>query len=56
MGTSYKQDEAFVGTVISKRLLEDSIEWISNNMDPEDVFSEDKLTIWAVDHGYSIGE
>jgi len=32
--------------------LEDAIFWIGENLKPEDVFSFDKLKLWAKNHGY----
>lgn len=46
MSTS-RQDGAFLKSVISPTLLEESIDWISSNMDPEDVFSDSDLRDWA---------
>ena len=50
--TTPKQDKEFVETVISTTLLEDAIEWISRNMNPEDVFKENDLETWAESNGY----
>lgn len=59
MATSNKQDrdysEMINGTVtvsIPLSILEDSVEWIKKNMEPEDVFSEDQLSTWAKNNGY----
>lgn len=49
--TTSKQDNDFLSHVISERLLEDAIDWISSNMDPEEVFSRDELEQWAIDNG-----
>ena len=37
MSTS-KQNKAFIEAMISTCLLDDAIEWIAANFDPEDVF------------------
>lgn len=50
--TSVRQDDQFIESVISTTLLEESIEWISSNMSPDDVFSESDLEQWAADEGY----
>lgn len=52
MTTQY-QDKDFLGSVISKTLLEESIQWISSNMEPEDVFSDIQLAAWAEANGYT---
>ncbi len=45
------QDKQFVAAVISDCLLEEAIDWIQTNMNPEDVFSEDDLSTWADNNG-----
>lgn len=53
MSTS-KQDNAFAGLMqensevrISSSAIEAAIEWIKVTFQPEDVFSEDALMLWA---------
>lgn len=45
--TTSKQDADFVETIIPNRLLESAIEWIGNNLPPEDVFIKETLESWA---------
>ena len=45
--TTAKQDRDFISAMVSDSLLEDSIEWIGSNMNPEDVFTEEQLRDWA---------
>jgi hypothetical protein len=52
MPTTAQQDREFLGTIINSTLLEEAIEWIANNMNPEDVFSESQLDEWAVDNDW----
>jgi hypothetical protein len=47
--TSSQQDQRFIESVISSRLLEQSIDWIKSNMEPEDVFESSQLISWAKD-------
>ena len=54
MRTTIMQDRAFLNTIIPSSLLEDAIDWIANNMSPEDIFSEEQLKSWAEDHGFSV--
>ena len=54
--TTSKQDEQFIAAVINDRLLEAAIEWIAEEFDPEDVFSELELQEWAENFGYTLGE
>lgn len=52
MNTSFKQDADFLNEVIGTGILESAIEWISKNMNPDDVFSEIDLCDWAEDNNY----
>ncbi len=56
MRTSTNQDDNFLASVISSTLLEDSIDWIQDNMTPEDVFSELQLGIWAKENNFKFKE
>ena len=38
---------------ILNNMLQDAIEWIKKNLDPEDVFSTTDLEKWAESEGYS---
>jgi hypothetical protein len=42
-----KQEQDFMSTVLNGGLLENAIEWIGNNLNPEDVYSESDLKSWA---------
>ena len=35
-------------------VLEDAIEWIRDNLYPEDVFDREQLDDWAIDSGYTL--
>lgn len=50
--TSYTQDKNFISSVISNNLLQDAIDWIITNLNPEDVFDEKVLKEWARDNGF----
>lgn len=49
--TTARQDKEFVESILGT-ILEDSVEWISSHMSPEDVFSEEDLMYWATTHGF----
>ena len=49
--TSYT-NQAFTGSIIGGDLLDKVVEYISDNLRPEDVFEEDELKEWANDNGY----
>lgn len=44
------QEKDFRDYVISRDLLEESIEWIGRNLSPGDVFSDNELEGWAKDN------
>lgn len=50
--TTHLQDKDFISSLIPKDLLQGAIDWISENMDPEDVFTKQDLEAWAEDWGY----
>jgi hypothetical protein len=52
MGTTVTQDRAFLDAVIPHAMLEDAIDWIAANLDPEDVFSVADLNYWASDNDF----
>ncbi len=43
-------------SIFSSNLLEDVIDWIKDNLNPEDVFEENVLSVWAEDNGYILEE
>lgn len=52
MATTYKQDVDYINAVINKALLEEYIERIRKNMDPEDLLRMDQLESWAENNDY----
>lgn len=58
--TSAQQDREFLDKMMdflrNDRLLEIAIEWIRNNMSPEDVFRERDLESWAEGNGWILDE
>jgi len=54
--TTSKEDSDFISEVISQTLLEESMQWIGDNLNPEEVFSERKLAEWATENGFVEGE
>jgi len=53
--TSYKQDkdfQAIIQEMIPSDALSSAIDYISHNLDPEDVFDEKTLSVWAENNGY----
>ena len=51
--TTLEQDNAFRKYVIPSSLLGQAIEWIMNNMKPEEVFEARQLERWAENNGYT---
>lgn len=37
-------------------ILDDTVEWVCNNLEPEDIFDEDKLKQWAEENDYVLEE
>ncbi len=44
---SSKQDQDFVTTVIGNRLLDESVSWIQDNLEPYEVFTHKQLIEYA---------
>lgn len=55
--TTVRQDQDFIAEVINipDDLLEKSIDWIRDNLSPEEVFSEKQLNDWAERNGFVEG-
>ena len=49
---SVSDNKNFTDQIISAYPLDEAIEWIMHNMDPEDIFSTDQLLAWAEENGY----
>ena len=43
----------FIKETIPENLLEEMVEWIGNNLVPEDVYPDSTLEEWADDNGFS---
>jgi hypothetical protein len=60
MSTSYNDDANFRDFIrsllVPDAILEEAIEWIKKNLDPEDVFDKSDLEIWAETNDYVIPE
>jgi len=56
MKTSYNQDRDFIKEIIPSDLLEQSIQYIVNNFQPEEIYGDDKMHEWAKDNGYILEE
>jgi len=52
MGTTSSEDRRFLEEVIGSRVLESAIDWIQNNLNPSDVFTERDLDSWATLNDY----
>lgn len=51
--TTYSQDEDFLKAVVGgTALLEKAIDWIKDNLGPDEVFDESELQAWAKDNGF----
>jgi len=52
MSISAKQNQEFASVILPNYPLDEAVEWIRSNMEPDDVFTEDKLEAWAERNGY----
>ncbi len=52
MRISAKQNKEFTDAILPNYPLDAAVDWINNNMDPGDVFTEDKLEAWAEGNGF----
>jgi hypothetical protein len=52
--TTAQQDRAFIADIISASLLEEAIDWIASNLNPDDVFPDSDLEEWAERNGYEL--
>jgi len=48
-----KDGKNFISSVVSDDLLSEAISWIASNLEPEDVFSEQQLSEWAIENDFS---
>lgn len=60
MLNAQKTFESFFETVVGRHLnyaimYDECLEWIKQNLNPEDVFSTDQLDKWAESEGYIKG-
>ena len=46
----------FIKETIPENLLEEMVEWIGDNLAPDDVFPDTVLEEWAEDAGYVVAE
>lgn len=53
MSTTVKQNRDFAEELLPHYPLDTALEWIARNMDPADVFAEDKLEAWAEGAGFT---
>ena len=53
MRITSQQNKDFVEAILPNFPLDMAVDWINGNMDPEDVFTEDKLTAWAEGAGFT---
>lgn len=48
---SSTENKKFNDEVLPQWLLDDAIDWIKSNLNPDDVFDQRELEIWAEDNG-----
>lgn len=53
---STKDNEKFRDSLfIGKSLLDDALDWIRENMQPDEVFGDNELSEWAEENGFVKG-
>lgn len=50
------KDKEFIEAVFTAGILESAIDWIAQNIAPEDVFSKTALEDWAESNGFILDE
>jgi len=50
---SLYQIRGFRDLIMPETALEHCIDWIQENLEPDEVFSEEELAKWALDNGYT---
>ena len=52
MKTSTQDNQSFTNNIMERNPLDKAIDWIADNMVPEDVFSQKQLEEWALESGF----
>ena len=47
---TYAEKRNAIAAIVPSDLLDQFVEWIRDNMSPEDVFTDDQLNSWADDN------
>lgn len=50
--TSVREDKAFRDHFFADNMFEDVVEWIRENLKPDDVFGDKSLKEWAEENGF----
>lgn len=53
---SNKKYKDFIEWIIPTSILDEAVQWISVNMNPDDVFSTSDLNDWALNNGFIYSE
>lgn len=56
MVASSQENKQFNQDVLPQWLLDDAVDWIKSNMNPDDVFDSRELEIWAEENGFIVDE
>ena len=53
MGFDVSRNRDFVDSIIGRNyILDFAVDWIRNNLNPEDIFTVSQLEEWALSNGY----
>lgn len=50
--TEAERREAFATAIVNPAAYDAAVEWIADNLNPQDVFDEEKLAAWALMRGW----
>lgn len=50
---SDRENKKFTQSVLPQNLLDEAVSWISQALNPDDVFDDEALGEWASNNGYS---
>ena len=50
--TTRSEKSQFIESIVSSDLLDNAIEWIQNNMEPYEIFTDEQLGNWAEGHDF----
>ena len=50
-GSNTKMNNAFIADMLGVTFLDNAVEWVGDNLEPQEVFDNEDLIVWVSDHG-----